>query len=148
METLELGVTESPKTKKKVPVVKFTARKCALCGATEGKIHPLRKLLVVLEPLKKEEEDSPLVCLICRLDSIKKEMSKLKQKKKSFLTMNKYIITAIIVVAILLILSSWAFAQPGLPGTPTQAPIDGGLGLLAAAGGAYALKKLRDKNKS
>ncbi len=38
-------------------------------------------------------------------------------------------------------------AQPGLPGAPDQAPIDGGLGLLAAAGGAYALKKLRDKNK-
>lgn len=36
-------------------------------------------------------------------------------------------------------------AQPGLPGAPSQAPIDGGLGLLAAAGGAYALKKSRDK---
>ncbi|RNC83400.1 MAG: hypothetical protein ED557_09710 [Balneola sp.] len=41
-----------------------------------------------------------------------------------------------------------AMAQPGLPGAPDQAPIDGGLGLLAAAGGAYALKKLRDKNKN
>lgn len=38
-------------------------------------------------------------------------------------------------------------AQPGLPGDPAQAPIDGGLGLLAAAGGAYAYKKLRGKNK-
>lgn len=38
-------------------------------------------------------------------------------------------------------------AQPGLPSTPSQAPIDGGLGLLAAAGGAYAYKKLRDKKK-
>lgn len=40
------------------------------------------------------------------------------------------------------------FAQPGFPGGPTgpsQAPIDGGLGLLAAAGGAYAWKKLKDK---
>lgn len=34
-------------------------------------------------------------------------------------------------------------AQPGLPNPPSQAPIDGGLGLLAAAGGAYALKKLK-----
>lgn len=34
-------------------------------------------------------------------------------------------------------------AQPGLPGAPAQAPIDGGLGLLAAAGGAYAWKKLK-----
>lgn len=38
-------------------------------------------------------------------------------------------------------------APPMLPQAPGQAPIDGGLGLLAAAGGAYAIKKLRDKNK-
>ena len=37
-------------------------------------------------------------------------------------------------------------AQPAFPGTPNQAPI-GGLGLLAAAGGAMALKKLYDKHK-
>lgn len=39
------------------------------------------------------------------------------------------------------------FAQPGLPGDPDQVPIDGGLGILAALGGAYALKKLRDSKK-
>ena len=37
-------------------------------------------------------------------------------------------------------------AQPDFPGAPNQAPI-GGLGLLAAAGGAMALKKLYDKHK-
>ena len=37
-------------------------------------------------------------------------------------------------------------AQPTFPGAPDQAPI-GGLGLLAAAGGAMALKKLYDKHK-
>jgi|TARA_B100000959_G_scaffold272925_1_gene322846 hypothetical protein len=37
-------------------------------------------------------------------------------------------------------------AQPNFPGTPSQAPI-GGLGLLAAAGGALALKKLWDRKK-
>ena len=36
-------------------------------------------------------------------------------------------------------------SQPTLPSNPPQAPIDGGLGLLAAAGGAYAYKKLKDK---
>ena len=46
-----------------------------------------------------------------------------------------------------LLLAVIAQAQPGLPSAPSQAPIDGGLGLLAAAGGAYAIKKLRDKNK-
>jgi hypothetical protein len=34
---------------------------------------------------------------------------------------------------------------PVFPGTPNEAPIDGGLGLLAAAGGAYALKKLKGR---
>jgi hypothetical protein len=36
-------------------------------------------------------------------------------------------------------------SQPSLPSDPNQAPIDGGLGLLAAAGGAYAYKKLKGK---
>jgi len=39
-------------------------------------------------------------------------------------------------------------AQPGLPLAPSQAPIDGGLSLLAVAGGAYAIKKIRDKKTS
>lgn len=34
---------------------------------------------------------------------------------------------------------------PTLPGMPDQAPIDGGLGLLAAGGAAYAWRKLRAK---
>ena len=37
------------------------------------------------------------------------------------------------------------YGQPTLPSNPPQAPIDGGLGLLAAAGGAYAYKKLKEK---
>ena len=37
------------------------------------------------------------------------------------------------------------YSQPSLPSNPVQAPIDGGLGLLAAAGGAYAYKKLKGK---
>lgn len=51
----------------------------------------------------------------------------------------------ILTISIFLITASIAFAQPGLPTAPSQAPIDGGLSLLAAAGGAYAIKKLRDK---
>ncbi len=38
--------------------------------------------------------------------------------------------------------------MPMFPSEPAAAPIDGGLGLLAAAGGAYALRKLRQRNKS
>ncbi len=38
-------------------------------------------------------------------------------------------------------------AQPGMPSAPSQAPIDGGLGLLAVAGGAYAWKKLKERKE-
>lgn len=47
--------------------------------------------------------------------------------------------------ALLLFVTEIALAQPGLPSAPSQAPIDGGLGLLAAAGGAYAYNKLRNR---
>lgn len=54
-----------------------------------------------------------------------------------------------LLIAMVLIADA-AFAQPpppSLPNMPNQAPIDGGLGLLAAAGGAYAWKKLRGESK-
>jgi len=54
-------------------------------------------------------------------------------------------------VLVLLVITTTGMAQtpppPALPGMPNQAPIDGGLGLLAAAGGAYAWRKLRNRNK-
>ena len=59
----------------------------------------------------------------------------------------KPLLTLFAVLAVVLITSDASLAQPGLPGAPSQAPIDGGLTLLAAAGGAYAIKKLRDKKK-
>lgn len=49
------------------------------------------------------------------------------------------------ILLIIFTLPSLLSAQPSLPGSPEQAPIDGGLGILAALGGAYAVKKLRDK---
>ena len=36
---------------------------------------------------------------------------------------------------------------PAFPNAPDQAPIDGGLTLLAAAGGIYAWKRLRAKSE-
>lgn len=56
----------------------------------------------------------------------------------------KYLLP-LLALAITLFSTKPLFAQPGLPGDPAQAPIDGGLGLLAAAGGIYALKKLRER---
>ncbi len=37
---------------------------------------------------------------------------------------------------------------PMLPNNPSQAPIDGGLSLVALAGGAYAWKKLKSSKKA
>lgn len=55
-------------------------------------------------------------------------------------------------LAVLVILMSFGAAEllsqpppPALPSMPDQAPIDGGLGLLAASGAAYALRKLRSR---
>lgn len=51
-------------------------------------------------------------------------------------------------ITVLVLAASRLSAQipPNMPDDPGQAPL-GGLGLLAAAGGAYALKKLRDRNR-
>ena len=66
--------------------------------------------------------------------------------------MYRVILIAVVVsiaVASILLLPDLLYGQtpPPPPGKPDQNPIDGGLGLLAAAGGAYAIKKLRDKSK-
>ena len=66
------------------------------------------------------------------------------------LNLNKaiFIVIFIVAIAVLFVLPELASAQPPPPPSkPTQAPIDGGLGILAAAGGAYAIKKLRDRKK-
>ena len=46
-------------------------------------------------------------------------------------------------VLLLSLQTSLLIAQPSFPTNPNQAPIDGGLGLLAAARGVYAYEKLR-----
>lgn len=38
-------------------------------------------------------------------------------------------------------------APPGLPDKPTQTPIGSGLGLLLVAGGAYAVRRLRQQKE-
>ena len=56
-------------------------------------------------------------------------------------------LTRLIRIAVFVLpLITVVIAQPSFPGTPSQAPV-GGLGLLAAAGGALAIKKLIDKHK-
>ena len=50
------------------------------------------------------------------------------------------------IILLIVVFSTIILAQPTFPDTPTQTPI-GGLGLLAAAGGAMARKKFRDRKK-
>jgi hypothetical protein len=55
-------------------------------------------------------------------------------------------IPLLFLLILVLLISEQVFAQPpapALPGAPQQAPVDGGLTLLAAAGGAYAWRRLR-----
>lgn len=59
----------------------------------------------------------------------------------------KTLIYICLACVLIILLSPLAIAQPGLPASPMQAPVDGGLSLLAAAGGSYAIKKLRDRSK-
>ena len=59
----------------------------------------------------------------------------------------KRFIQTLLPLAVFTMVSVVAFAQPGLPTAPDQAPIDGGLSILAIAGGAYAVSKLRKKSK-
>lgn len=65
--------------------------------------------------------------------------------------MKKHIlITGIILftLALIFVFPDFLSAQPPPPPSkPSQTPIDGGLGILAVAGGAYAIKKLRERKK-
>ena len=47
---------------------------------------------------------------------------------------------------VFVLIATCAFAQAA-PGAPPATPIDGGLSLLLAAGGAYGVKKLRDSRR-
>lgn len=60
----------------------------------------------------------------------------------------KYALLIILTVVFVFVLPGLLLGQPpSFPTPPPQAPIDGGLGVLAVAGGAYALNKLRNRKK-
>jgi len=60
----------------------------------------------------------------------------------------KNILLITILLVIVLVMPDLAMAQPpDFPGPPPQAPIDGGLTILAAGGAAYAINKLRNRKK-
>ena len=64
--------------------------------------------------------------------------------------MTKAFFTILILAALFLMLPELLMAQgpPPPPPTPQQSPIDGGLGLLALAGGAYAYSKLKSRKSA
>jgi len=53
----------------------------------------------------------------------------------------------ILLVGLGILLSVSAFAQPGDPGGDPDVPIDGGIGILIAAGVLYGSKKIYDARK-
>lgn len=59
----------------------------------------------------------------------------------------KFFLLSLSMLTLLFVTTLIVQAQPGLPSPPSQAPIDGGIALLAAAGGAYAYKKLKHRKK-
>lgn len=116
---------------------------CNSCKVREGAEHPIKGLLVKLEPVQ-GDPDYIKYCQICRIHHSKKTK---KEKKKDMIQLvQKFGLGCFVLITNIALLSTEVLSQPGLPGDPAQAPIDGGLGLLAAAGGAYAYKKLKNRN--
>ena len=61
-------------------------------------------------------------------------------------TQHKKLLVSILTLCIIMVLPMLATAQlDGLPADPENAPIDGGLSLLVAAGVGYGAKKLKAK---
>lgn len=59
--------------------------------------------------------------------------------------MKNQLLRAVLCCTMILGCAHYVMAQPSFPANPNQAPIDGGLGMLAAAGGMYAYKKLKNR---
>jgi len=62
---------------------------------------------------------------------------------------SKGLLLLLLGITVVILTGDLSFAQPPPPALPNidQAPIDGGLGLLAAGGAAYAWRKIKNKMK-
>lgn len=138
MKTLE-SIMKSNAKKDDSSSFMYSPRKCDDCGVLEGSEDIERGYAVSLSVIHIKNKKK-VVCQACKkLYLLNKEKS-----KKSVMERIKAYITILFGVFIIgIIISTESYAQPMLPTAPSQAPIDGGLGLLAAAGGAYAYKKLK-----
>ena len=79
-------------------------RICEQCGAKEGEPHPMRGFEVTLQPINNDNADSPLVCLICKLDKIKKDARDINEKKSQSLILKRNrLVIGLILIGILII---------------------------------------------
>ncbi len=58
---------------------------------------------------------------------------------------NNKLIYTVAILGVCLLYSFPLFAQP--PSTPSDAPVDGGLSMLIAAGAGYGIKKVKESRK-
>lgn len=126
---------------------------CHFCNAEEGKPRPVGNFIVKLKQVD-VLGTRKLACQTCFRKTVRilNTENNTTMKNPMLHRLQKLSLRIAGLFVILMITSVVLFAQgpPGLPGFPDDpeaAPIDGGLGLLAAAGGAYAIKKLRSKNE-
>ena len=131
---------------------KITSRKCSFCKSKEGKLRPIGNYIVELKELEIQNE-TKLACQSCyvsknnNLDNKSIKEKTMKIRLINYLKKIIFTVSLLFTVGIAMVQAQGIPGPPGFPGPPDAAPIDGGLGLLAAAGGAYAYKKLKGKRK-
>ena len=129
----------------------MSSRQCSFCKSEEGKLRPIGNYLVELKKIETSDK-TELACQSCYLTQrkiLEKENSNKSRMKMKLISKLKKIIFVLGTLFIITVPMLYAQGTPGppiFPDSPDPAPIDGGLGLLAAAGGVYAWKKLKDKN--
>lgn len=157
---------EKVHTTKTIPITKYGKdkhlnlsgnRRCDFCTAEEGKLRVVGRFIVQLRSVD-VFGTKKLACQTCirknrevliskRLNDKRLMQSKIKQYFSAAFYFKLLISKVGYFFVFVLLLSTAAVAQPSFPSEPNQTPIDGGLGLLAAAGGVYAVRKLSKKNR-
>ena len=129
------------------------AKYCDICNSEEGKVRPVGNYVVKLTKHKMDDFVFS-VCQGCFRKAVRNSKKQTPKTMKNnikdritFVLRKVFGILLLMVICTIVVQAQGLPGPPGFPTTPTDAPIDGGLSLLAAAGGAYAIKKLRDKNK-
>lgn len=142
-------MNSSLKTNQTSNEYKNSAKTCDFCHSEEGKIRLVGQFIVRLTNVYVYGEKK-LACQSClhKHEDIKRSRKEQKENEANQHFTFKGAVAKIIHASFLIALfSTLVIAQPpGMPGAPSQAPIDGGLSFLAAAGGIYALKKIRKRS--